>query len=118
MAAALGEAAAEASACGYAGTGGIAATGCRGVTASANYAAKAIAPPAAVIVAIGDDDGDESAVAVGALLLGALLVREIGAEAVIDYVVLFVDAPLHLGLAAAGEEGECGCGEEWGGDLG
>jgi hypothetical protein len=31
-------------------------------------------------------------------------------EAVVDYVILFVDAALHLGLAAAGEEGESGCG--------
>ncbi len=68
VAAALGEAAAEASAGGYAGAGGVAATGVRGVTASANYAAEAVASPSAVVVAVGDDDGDESAVAVGALL--------------------------------------------------
>jgi hypothetical protein len=51
-------------------------------------------------------------------LLDALLVGEIGAELVVDDAILLVDAPLHLGLAAAGEDGECGGGEEWGGDLG
>jgi len=39
-----------------------------------------------------------------------LLVGEIGAELVVDDAILFIDAALHLGLAAAGEEGECGCG--------
>ena len=114
MAAALGETAAKASAGGYAGAGGVTATGCRGVTASANYTAEAVASPAAVVVAVGDDDGDEAAVAVGALLGDGL----VGAEAVVYYVILFVDAALHLGFAAAGEEREGGCGQEWGGDLG
>ena len=114
MTAAFGEAAAEASAGSYAGAGGIAATGCRGVTASANDAAEAVASPAAIVVTVGDDDGDESAVPVGSLLGGGL----VGAEVVIDYVVLFVHAALHLGLATAGEDGEGGCGEEWSGDLG
>ena len=114
VAAARGEAPAEASAGGYAGAGGVAATGCRGVSASPNYAAEAVTSPAAVVVAVGEDDGDESAVAVGALLREGLG----GAEVVVDYVVLLVDAALHLGLAAAGEEGECGGGEEWGCDLG
>jgi hypothetical protein len=44
------------------------------------------------------------------LLLDALLVGETGAELVVDDVILLVDAALHLGLAAAVEEGECGCG--------
>ncbi len=70
MTAAFGEAAAEASAGSYAGAGGIAATGCRGVTASANDAAEAVASPAAIVVTVGDDDGDESAMTVGALLGG------------------------------------------------
>jgi hypothetical protein len=41
----------------------------------------------------------------------------IGAEAVVDDLVVFIDAALHLGLAAAGEHGESGCGQERGGDL-
>ena len=117
MAAAFGEGAAEASAGGDAGAVDVAAGWVRGVGASADYAAEAEASPSAVVVAVGDDDGDEAAVAVGALLLRALLVREVGAELVVDDVVLFVDAALHLGLLAAGEDGERGCGEEWGGDL-
>jgi hypothetical protein len=48
----------------------------------------------------------------------ASLLWLIGAEAIVDDLIVFVDAALHLGLAAAGEDGECGGGEEWGGDLG
>lgn len=117
MAAAFGEAAAEAAAGGDAGAGGVAATGCGRVAASADYAAETVASPAAVVVVVGDEEGEEAAVAVGTLL-DALLVGEIGAELVVDDAILLVDAPLHLGLAAAGEDGECGGGEEWGGDLG
>jgi hypothetical protein len=117
VAAAFGEAAAEASASGDAGAGGVTAAGGRGVAASADYAAEAVASPAAVVVAVRDEEWEETAVAVGALL-DTLLVGEISAELVVDYVVLFVDATLHLGLAAAGEHGECGCGKEWCGDLG
>jgi hypothetical protein len=40
------------------------------------------------------------------------------AEAVVDDVVVLVDAALHLGAAAAGEEREGGCGQERRGDLG
>jgi hypothetical protein len=66
---------------------------------------------------VGEDDGNEPAVSVGVLLLDSLL-RLIGAEAIVDDLVVLVDATLHLGAAAAGEEGE-GCGGyEWGGDLG
>jgi hypothetical protein len=56
--------------------------------------------------------------AVGALRLDALLVGKIGAELVVDDAILLVDAALHLGLAAAGEDGKCSGGEEWRGDLG
>jgi hypothetical protein len=115
--AAFGEAAAEAAAGGDAGAGGVAATGCRRVAASADYAAEAVASPAAVVVAVGDEEGEEAAVTVGTLLLYSLL-RLIGAEAIVDDLVVLVDAALHLGAAAAGEEGE-GCGgQEWSGDLG
>jgi hypothetical protein len=56
-------------------------------------------------------------VPVGVLLLDSLL-RLIGAKAIVDDLVVLVDAALHLGAAAAGEKGE-GCGgQEWGGDLG
>jgi hypothetical protein len=41
-----------------------------------------------------------------ALLRGGL----VGAEAVVDHFVVFIDAALHFGLAAAVEHGECGCG--------
>jgi hypothetical protein len=115
VAAAFGEAAAEASAGRDAGTGGVASASGGGVAASADDAAETVPSPAAVIVVVRDQEGEEASVPVGALLGGGGLV---GAEAVVDYVVLLVDAALHLGLAAAGEEGECGCGEEWGGDLG
>jgi hypothetical protein len=47
-----------------------------------------------------------------------LLVGLVLAETVIDDVVVLVDAALHVGFAAAGEEGERGCSEERGGDLG
>jgi hypothetical protein len=114
VAAAFGEGAAEAASCGDAGAGGVTVTGCGSVTASADYAAEAEAAPSPVIVAVRNDDGEEAAVAVGALLRGGL----VGAEAVVDYVILLVDAALHLGFAAAGEERECGRGKEWSGDLG
>ncbi len=82
VASALGEAAAESSSDGDAGAVGVAATGDRGVASSADYAAEAVASPAAVVVAVGDEDGEEATVAVGALLLEALLIRrEVGAEA-------------------------------------
>jgi hypothetical protein len=118
VASALGEAAAEAASDGDAGAVGVAATGYRGVASTADYAAESVASPAAVVVAVGDEDGEEATVAVGALLLEALLIRrEVGAEFVVYDVIVLVDAALHLGLAAAGEEGECGCGQEWGGDV-
>jgi hypothetical protein len=113
VAAALGEAAAEASAGRHARTGRVAASGRRGVTTSANYAAEAVASPASVVVAVWEDDRDESAVAIGALLGDRL----IGAEVVVYYVVLLVDATLHLRLAATGENGKCCGGKEWCGDL-
>jgi hypothetical protein len=61
------------------------------------------------------EEGNEAAVAVGALLG---LVRLVIAETVVDYVVVLVDAALHLRAAAAGENREGGCGQEWSGDLG
>src|SRR5436309_2852465 len=108
VAAAFGERADEAAA------GGVAATGRGGVGAAAGLAADGVAAPSAVVVVIGEE-GDEAAVAIGSLLGLAGLVF---AEAVVDYVVVLVNAALHFGAAAAGEEGEGGCGEEWGGDLG
>ena len=110
MAAAFREGAAEASA---GGSGGVAAAGHGGEGSSADGAAEAVASPAAVVVVVGDEDGDEAAVAVG-VLLGLGLV---GAEAVVYDFVVLVDAALHLWLAAAGEHGESCGGEEWGGDL-
>ena len=59
--------------------------------------------------------GDDADAAVLLLLLGAGLV---GAEQVIDNLVIFVDATLHLGLMAAGEQGEGGGSEKRCGDLG
>jgi hypothetical protein len=56
-------------------------------------------------------------VAVGLALL-ILVGGEVGAVAVVDDYVVLVDAALHLGLAAAGVEGEGGGCEEWSGDLG
>jgi hypothetical protein len=111
---AFGEAASEASASGNAGAGGVAAAGCGGVAASADYTAEAVASPTAVVVVVRDEEREETSVTVRALLRGGL----VGAEAVVDYVVLLVDAPLHLWLATAGEHGECGCGKEGCGDLG
>jgi hypothetical protein len=119
VAAVVGEGFPEASAGGYTGAVGVAASCDGSVSTTADDAAEAVAAPSAVVVAVGEEDGDEAAVTVGALLLDALLVGwEVGAELVVDDVVLFVDAALHLGFLAAGEEGESGCGEEWGGDLG
>jgi hypothetical protein len=114
VAAAFGEGTAEATSCSDAGAGGVAASGCGGVAASADCAAEAVASPAAVVVAVGNEEREEAAVAVGTLLCGGL----VGAEAVVDYVILFVDAALHLRFAAASEERECGRGKEWSGDLG
>src|SRR5882757_10473641 len=105
MAAAFGEAAAEAAAGRDAGAGRVAAAGCRRVAASADYAAEAVASPAAIVVVVRDEEGQEAAVAVRALL-DALLVGKIGAELVVDDAILLVNAALHLGLAAAGEDGE------------
>jgi len=116
VASAFGEAAAEASADGDAGAVDVAAACGWDVAATADYGAKSVASRAAVVVTVEEVGGKEAAVAVGSsLLLGVVLV---GAEAVVDDVVLFVDAALHLGLLAASEHGECGGGEEWGGDLG
>jgi hypothetical protein len=39
------------------------------------------------------------------------------AEAVVDDIIVLVDAALHLAVAA-GEERERGCGEQWSRDLG
>ena len=69
-------------------------------------------------VAVRDKEGDKAAVAVGTLLDSLLIGGQVGAELVVDDDVMLVDAALHLGLAAAGEHGECGCGKEWCGDLG
>jgi hypothetical protein len=49
------------------------------------------------------------------ILLGVGLVL---AEVIVDDVIVLVDAALHLGPAAASEEGESGCGKERGGDVG
>jgi hypothetical protein len=115
VASAFGEAGAEASADGYAGAVCVASTTDGSVATTADYRAEAVSAPAAVVVAVEEIGGKEAAVAVGpSLLLGVLLV---GAEAVIDDVVLFVDAALHLGLLTAGEHGERGGCEEWRGDL-
>jgi hypothetical protein len=103
------EGAAEASAAGDAGAIGVAATGDRSVSSAAGYAAETIASPAAVVVAVGDEDWEEAAVAIGSLLYPLLIGGEIGAEAVVDDMVVLVDAALHLGLSAAGEHGEGGC---------
>jgi hypothetical protein len=116
FATATAEEAAEASAYGDAGAVGVAAAGDWGVAAAADYAADAVASPAAVVVAVGEDDGNKTAMAVGALLDG-LLSGKVSAEFVVDDFVVFVDATLHLGLAASGEEGERGCCEDWGGNL-
>jgi hypothetical protein len=109
VAAAFGEGAAEASA------GGVAAAWSWRVGAAADLAADAVAAPSSVVIVVGDEEREEAAVAVGALLG---LVGLVLAEAVVDYVVMLVDAALHLGTAAAGEKRECGCGQEWCGDLG
>jgi hypothetical protein len=109
VAAAFGEGAAEASA------GGVAAARCWRVRAAADLAAESVAAPSSVVIVVGDEEREEAAVAVGALLG---LVGLVLAEAVVDYVVMLVDAALHLGTAAAGEEREGGCGQEWCGDLG
>jgi hypothetical protein len=53
------------------------------------------------------DEGDKTATAVGALLLG-LALGLIGAEAVVYDFVVFVDTALHLGFAAAHRHGK-GC---------
>jgi hypothetical protein len=118
FATATAEDAAEASAYGDAGAVGVAAAGDRSIAATSDYAAEAVASPAAVVVAVGEDDGNKTAVAVGALRLGGLLSGKVSAEFVVDDFVVFVDAALHLGLAASGEEGERGCCEDWGGNLG
>jgi hypothetical protein len=62
--------------------------------------AQAITAPTAVVVAVQREEGDEATVTVGALLLVGLVL----AETVVYDVVVFVDAALHVGFAAAGEE--------------
>jgi hypothetical protein len=109
VAAAFGEGAAEAAAC------GVAAAWSWRVRAAADLAADAVAAPSSVVIVVGEEEREEAAVAVGALLG---LVGLVLAEAVVDDVVVLVDAALHLGTAAAGEEGEGGGGQEWRGDLG
>jgi hypothetical protein len=119
VASAFREAATEATSDGDAGAVSVAATGDRSVSSAAGYAAESVASPAAVVVVIGDEDWEEAAMAIGALLLDALLVRrEAGAEFVVYDVVVLVDATLHLGFPAPCEHGESGCCEEWGCDLG
>ena len=109
MAAAFGEGAAEASA------SGVASAGSRGEGAAFGVGADAVTSPPSVVIAVWKDDGDKAAVAIWALLG---LVWLVFAEAVVDDVVVLVNTALHLGRAAAGEDGEGGCREEWGGDLG
>jgi hypothetical protein len=119
VAAAFGERAAEASADRHTGAIGVAAASDRSVAATADQAAEAITAPSAIVVVVGDDDWEETAVAVRSLLLNALLVGwKVGAEAVVDDLVVLVDAALHLGFLAASEHRECGCGEKWSGDVG
>ena len=112
VASTVGEDAAKASADGYAGAVGVAATGDWSIAATTHYAAEAIATPTTIVVAIGNEDGEEAAVAIGSLLLlYALLVSgKVGAELIVDDMVLFIDAALHLGFLAAGEHREGGCG--------
>jgi len=100
MAAAFGEGAAETAAA------GVAAAWRWGVGAAADLAAEGVASPSAVVIVIGEE-GNVAAVAVGSLLG---LVGLVLAEAVVDDVVVLVDAALHLGAAAPGEKGEGGCG--------
>src|SRR5260370_26441344 len=100
VAAALGEGAAESAAA------GVAAAWRWGVRAAADLAADGVAAPSAVVIVVGEE-GNVAAVAVGSLLGLAGLVL---AQAVVDYVIVLVDAALHLGAATAGEEGEGGCG--------
>jgi hypothetical protein len=109
VAAAFGEGAAEASA------GGVAAARCWRVRAAADLATESVAAPSSVVIVVGEEEREEAPVAVGALLG---LVGLVLAEAVVDDVVVLVDAALHLGTAAAGEKRECGGGQEWCGDLG
>jgi hypothetical protein len=99
VAAAFGEGAAEASAC------GVADAGCGDVGSAADWSAYSVASPSSVVVA-------EEGMGCGAVLC---LIGLVFAETVVDYVVVLVDAALHL--TASCEEGESGCGEERGCDL-
>jgi len=117
--AAGGEGAAEAAA---GGRTGVAVASEWGEGAAGDGGADAAAAEAAVVEVVEGDEGEDAEAVVLALLLHlALLGRVLGlvsAELVFDDLVVFVDTALHLLLMAAGEEGEGGGGEEWGGDLG
>jgi hypothetical protein len=56
------------------------------------------------------DEWDKATAAHWALLL-LLLIGLVGAEAIVDHMVLLIDTALHLRLAAAREDGE-GCRSE------
>jgi hypothetical protein len=107
---AFGEGAAEAAAEGSAGPGCVAAAEGWGGATTADYAADGVSSPASVVVVVGEKNG------IGGAGYGMLVGLAV-AEAVVDDVVVFIDATLHLGLAA-GEEGQGGGCEQRCGNLG
>jgi hypothetical protein len=79
--------------------------------ASADEGAEGISSPAAVVVVVERNEREEPAVTVGALLLRSAGLRLVGAEAIVDHLVVLVDTTLHLRLTTAGGDGEGDRGE-------
>ena len=101
------EGTAEASAGGDSGAVCVAMTFRWNVAAATNYAAETVASPAAVVVVVERDEGEEASASPRWLLLG-LALGLISAKAVVDDFVVFVDTALHLGLAATHRHGKGG----------
>jgi len=95
---------------------GVAVAGQRSGATPIDGGTEAVASASAVVEAVGIE-AHTSAVGAAAIFV-ALEVGGVFAEGFVDYFVVFVDAALHLRLAASGEQGEGGGGQERGGDLG